>query len=92
MNNTKSTYRVDGLKMEEYLKKRFIFVTVRFIFTITAVVLLLGFNSYKLQGTEGLWVSLASVPLIAGAFFFGVRRWHDKLKSKEILSSLRWPL
>jgi hypothetical protein len=80
MNSTKSTYRVEGLKMEEYFKKRSIFVTVRFIFTITAVVLLLGFNSYKLQGTEGLWVSLASVPLIAGAFFFGVRRWHDKLR------------
>jgi hypothetical protein len=80
MDNTKSTYRVDGLKMDEYLKKRFIFVTVRFAFIITAVLLLLAFNSYKQQGTAGLWVFLASAPLIAGAFFFGVRRWHDKLR------------
>jgi hypothetical protein len=80
MNDTKSKYWVvDGHQVDEYLKRRFISVTITFV-TATAIILaMLAFIFYK-QAPKGLWSFLFSVPLIAGAFLLGVKRWHNKLR------------
>ena len=42
---------------------------------------LLIFILYKQQVPEGLWGFLISIPLIVGAFLFGVKRWNNKLRT-----------
>ncbi len=80
MDNSKSKYQVDGQQMDEYLKSRFISVSITASISVVIVLSMLTFISYKQNALDGLWSFLFSIPLIIGAFLFGVKRWHDKLR------------
>jgi hypothetical protein len=79
MGDTTAKYIVDGQQMEPYLKSRFISVVITCSIVVTIVLAMLSYNFYK-QSPKGPWSLLFSVPLIIGAFLFGVRRWHNKLR------------
>ena len=67
--------------MEEYLKKRF--TSYLLTFAIVAVIVLSAFTFilYKQQALEGLWGLLISLPIMIGAFAFGVWTWNKKLRN-----------
>jgi len=77
---TNSKYQVDGQQMDEYLKSRFISVSITFSIIAISVLSILIFIFYKQQALQGLWSFAISVPLMIFAFVFGVKRWHDKLR------------
>jgi hypothetical protein len=80
MDDLKTKYSVDGQQMEKYLKTRFISVSITFSIAMLFIMTMLGFNFYKSIGIEGLWILLFSLPVLATAFLYGVKRWHDKLR------------
>jgi hypothetical protein len=79
LNNSNLKYLVDGQHMDEYLRNRFIATTITFSIIAVVVLLMFSFILYKLQAPEGLWSFLISVPIITGAFLFGVKTWNNKL-------------
>ena len=80
MSNSIIKYRVDGKQMDEYLKNRFISVSITAFIIVVIVFSNLTFIIIKLNAPDGLWSFLFSVPIIIVAFLFGVRRWNNKLR------------
>jgi hypothetical protein len=80
MSNSIIKYKVDGKQMDEYLKNRFISVSITVSILVVIVFSMLTFILIKRNAPDGLWSFLFSVPIIIGAFVFGVKRWNNKLR------------
>src|ERR1043165_5973559 len=78
--NSQPKYWVDGQKMDQYLKNRFISVSITFSIIALSVFSMSAFILYKQHAPDGMWSFLFSVPVLTGAFLFGVKRWNDKLR------------
>ena len=81
MDNFKSKYKVDSQQMDKYLRDRFISVSITATILVVIVFSMLTFILIKQNAPDGLWSFLFSVPIIIGAFVFGVKRWNNKLRN-----------
>ncbi len=81
MNNSISKYKVDGQFINEYLKSRFISVSITFSIIVVMILSMFTFILYKQHALDGRWSFLISVPIMIGAFVFGVKRRNNKLRS-----------
>jgi hypothetical protein len=66
--------------MDEYLKNRFISVSITASILVVSVFSMLTFILIKQNAPDGLWSFLFSVPIIIGVFVFGVKSWNNKLR------------
>ncbi len=80
MSDSIIKYKVDGKQMEEYLKNRFISVSINASIILVIVFSMFTFILIKLNAPDGLWSFLFSIPIIIGAFVFGVKKWNNKLR------------
>lgn len=79
MNSSISKYRIDGQKMDEYLKSRFKSASITFSIIATIVLSILTIILYKRHALKGLWSYLISIPVMIGAFVFSVKKWNNDL-------------
>jgi hypothetical protein len=80
MSNSIVKYKVDRKQMDEYLKNRFISVSITASILVVIAFSMLTFILIKRNAPDGLWSFLFSVPIIISAFVFGLKRWNNKLR------------
>ena len=81
MTEDKSKYRVDRKQIDEYLKRRFTSVSITASIIAVVVFSDLAYILYKQGATDALWIFFICIPVCAAAYFYGVKRWNDKLRT-----------
>jgi|694.fasta_scaffold23665_3 hypothetical protein len=74
-----SKYKVEEIRMSEYLKKRFIYVSIKATFLMVTAFSMLTFVLYKQNAIDGIWSYLFSAPIILIALVIGLIRWNTQL-------------